>query len=88
MRSSSRTGGRKCTHLGFDEEGPRQPVRRRWKMMIDKINTFTLPSCAAFFTCSPFTCQPPLPLSLQHQQQVSNVQRALGATIKKPLARV
>jgi len=84
--SSSRTGGRTCTHPGVDEEGPREPVRRRWKMTMGKINTFTLPSCAASFTCPPFTCRPPLPLGLQHQQQVSNVQRVLGVTMKKLLA--
>ena len=51
---------------GVDEEGPREPVRRRWKMAMDKISTFTLPSCAASSTSSPFTCRPPLPLGLQH----------------------
>jgi len=40
--SSSRTGGRACTHPGVDEEGPREPVRRRWKMTMDKINTFMM----------------------------------------------
>jgi len=45
--SSSRTGGRTYTHPGVDEEGPREPVRRHWKMMMGKINTFALPSCAA-----------------------------------------
>ena len=34
---------------------------------------------------APFTSRPPLSLGLPHQQRVSNVQRALGATIKKPL---
>ena len=53
--SSSRTGGRTCTHPGVDEEGPREPVRRHWKMTMEKINTSTLPPCAASFTCSPFT---------------------------------
>ena len=48
-----------------DEEGPREPVCRHWKITMDKINTFTLPSCAASFTCSTFTCRPPLPLGLQ-----------------------
>ena len=37
-------------------------------------------SCAASFTCPPFTSRPPLPLGLQHQQQVLNVKRALDAT--------
>jgi len=32
-----------------------------------------------------FTCRPPLPLGLPHQQRASNVQIALGATMKKPL---
>ena len=82
MPSSSRTGGRTRTHPGVDEEGPHEPVRRRWKIAMDKISTFTPPSCAASFTCSPFTCRPPLPLGLQHQQQVSNVQRVLDATMK------
>ena len=40
---------------------------------------------AASFTCSPFTCRPPLSLGLPHQQRASNVQKALGATMKKPL---
>ena len=43
---------------------------------------------AASFTCPPFTCRPPLPLGLPHQHRASNVQRALGVTMKKPLARV
>ena len=73
MPSSSRTGGRTCTHLGDDKEGPRELVRRHWKMTMDKKSNLTLPSCAASFTCSPFTCRPPLPLGLQHQQQVSKV---------------
>ena len=34
------------------------------------------------------TCRPPLPLGLQYQQQVSNVQRALDAMKKKKFARV
>ena len=68
MPSSSRTDGHTCTHPGIDEEGPREPVRRRWKMTMEKINTFTLPSCAASFMSSPFTCRPPLPLSLPHQK--------------------
>jgi len=51
---------------GVDEEGPRGPVRRHWKMAMDKTSTFTPPSCAASFTCPPFTCRPPLPLGLQH----------------------
>ena len=58
----------------------RRAVRRHMKMAMDKINTFTLPSCAASFTCPPFTCRPPLPLGLQHQQQVSNAKRVLDAT--------
>ena len=66
MSSSSRTGGCTCMHPGVDEEGPREPVRRHWKVTMGKISTFTLPSCAASFTCSPFTCRPPLPLGLQH----------------------
>jgi len=37
-------------------------------------------SRAASFTCSPFTCRPPLPLGLQHQQQVSSLKRVLNAT--------
>ena len=88
MPTSPRTGGRTCTHPGIDEEGPREAVRRHWKVTMDKMNTFTLPPCAASFTCSPFTCRPPLPLGLQHQQQASNVQRVLHATTKKPFARV
>ena len=72
MSSLSRTSGRTCTHPGVDEEGPREPVRRHWMMAMGKINTFALPSCAASFTCPPFTCRPPLPLGLPHQQQVSN----------------
>ena len=68
--------------------GPDEPVRRHWKMTMGKISTFTLPFCAAFFTCSPFTCRPSLPLGLQHQQQVSNVQKVLDAKMKKPFARV
>jgi len=64
VSTSSRTGGRTCTHPGVDEEGPRESVRRHWKMTMGKIKTFTLPSCAASFTCSPFTCRPPLPLGL------------------------
>jgi len=52
----------RCTHPGVDEEGPREPVRRHWKMAMGKISTSQLPSCAASFTCSPFTCRPPLPL--------------------------
>ena len=35
------------------------------------------------FTCRP--CRPLLPLGLPHQQWASDVQRALGATIKKPM---
>ena len=54
--------------------------------MMSKIRTFTFPPCAASFMCSPFTCRPPLPLGLPHQKQVSNVQRALDATMKKPFA--
>ena len=74
--------------LGVDEEGPREAVRRRCKMAMGKISAFTPTSCAASFTCLPFTCRPPLPLGLQHQQQVSNVRRVLDATMKKPFARV
>jgi len=70
--SLSRTGGRTCTHPGVDEECPREPARRHWKMTMGKISTFTLPSCAASFKCSLFKCRPPLPLGLQHQQQASN----------------
>ena len=55
MSSSSRTGGRTCTHPGVDEEGPREPVRRHWKMAIGKISAFKLPSCAASFACSSFS---------------------------------
>ena len=88
MPSSSRTGGHTFTHPGVDEEGPREPVRRHWKMTMGKIGTFTFPSCAAPLTCPPFTCPPPLQLCLQHQQLVSNVQRVLDATMKKPFARV
>ena len=73
MSSSSRTG--------VGDEGPREPVRRHWKMAMGKISTFMLPSCAASFTCLPFTCRPPLPLGLQHQQQVSNVKRVLYAAM-------
>ena len=82
MPSSSRTGGRTCTHTGVDEEGPREPVRRHWKMTMGKISTFTLPSCAVSFTCLTFTCRPPQPLGLQHRQQVSSAQRVLDATMK------
>ena len=71
MSPSSRIGGRTCTHPEVDDEAPREPVRRNWKMEMDKTSTFTLPSCAVSFTCSPFTCRPPLPLGLQ----VSNVQQ-------------
>ena len=81
--SSSRTGGRTCTHPGVDEEGPREPVRRHRKMTIGKIHTFTLPSCAASFTRPPFTFRPPLPLGLQHQQQVSNVKGCFDTTLTK-----
>ena len=81
MPSSSRTGGRTCTRPRVDEEGPREPVGRHWKMAVLKINAFKLPSCAASFTCLPFTCRPPLPLGLPYQQRASNVQRAPGATI-------
>ena len=88
MSSSLRTSGRTCTHPEVDEGAPREPVRRHWKMAMGKISTFTLPSCALSFTCPPFTCRPPLSLGLQHQQQVSNVQKVLDAAIKKPFARV
>jgi len=59
----------------------RRAVRRHMKMAMDKINTFTLPSCAASFTCSPFTCRQRLPLDLQHQQEVTCVKRVLDATM-------
>ena len=85
---SSCTGGHTCTQPGVDEEGPREPVHRRWKMMTGKISTLVLPSCAASFTCSPFKCRTSLPLELQHQQQVSDVQRVLDSTMKKPFERV
>jgi len=45
VSSSSRTG--------VDDEGPREPVRRHWKVAMGTTNTFTPPSCAASFTCSP-----------------------------------
>jgi len=49
-------------------EGLDEPVRRRWKMEMGKISTFTLPSsavpdmssatsCAASFTCPSLTCR-------------------------------
>jgi len=54
----------RLTHPGIDEEGPHEPTRRHWEMAMGKISAFTLPSCAASFTCSLFTCRPPLPLGL------------------------
>jgi len=48
----------------------------------------SIPFCPAYFTFSPFTCRPPLPLGLPDQRRASNVQRAPGATIEKPLMKV
>ena len=39
--------------------------------------------CAASFTCSSFTCRPPLPLGLPHKQGLQTPKER--ATIKKPL---
>ena len=57
---------------GVDEEGPSEPVRRRWKMAMDKINNFAFPSCAVSFTCPLFTCRPAMAVvRLRHLPSVN-----------------
>ena len=61
-----------------------QNALRRALNVLAVASTFTLPSCAASFTCSPFTCQPALPLGLQHQQQISSVKATFFESKRAP----